>query len=173
MREAFARAGIEMSVTTRRTVHVMFDVAVIVKAINGVIEVIGGYLLVFNPGWMGPAAVGWATTLLLHDPDSRLAQALARWGSTLTLDTEHFASTYLIAHGAAKMFIAWGLIREKLWSFPTALAVFGTLILYQIYRVAHTHSLTLAGLIALDMAVCYLIWREYGFRRSGAAGAST
>jgi uncharacterized membrane protein len=93
---------------------------------------------------------------------------LARWGDGLTLDTEHFASTYLIVHGAAKVFIAWGLIREKLWAFPTALLIFGLLVLYQIYRFAHTHSSTLPVLIVLDVAVCYLIWREYGFRRDSA-----
>ena len=84
---------------------------------------------------------------------------------SLTVDTEHFASIYLIAHGVAKLFIAWGLIGEKLWAFPTALVVFGLFILYQMYRVAHTLSFALALLIAIDLAVCYLIWREYGFRR--------
>ena len=83
----------------------------------------------------------------------------------MTLDTEHFASSYLIAHGAAKLFIAWGLVREKLWAFPTALVVFGLLIVYQLYRFAHTHSITLAVLIIIDVAFCYLIWREWGFRR--------
>jgi uncharacterized membrane protein len=49
-----------------------------------------------------------------------------------------------------------------------ALVVFGLLILYQVHRIWHTHSLTLAILIGLDVAVCYLIWREYGFRREAA-----
>jgi len=91
---------------------------------------------------------------------------IGRWSDGLTADTERFASIYLIAHGVAKLFIAWGLIREKLWAFPTALVVFGLLILYQMYRFSHTHSLTLALLIAVDTVVCYLIWREYGFRRT-------
>ena len=143
----------------------MFDIAVAIKALDGALEIIAGYFLVFKPGWIGPMAVEWATTLLTHDPASHLGRLLANWGGSLTLDTEHFASGYLIAHGAAKLFIAWGLIREKLWAFPTALIVFGLLILYQIVRFTHTHSTTLLVLIALDVAVCYLIWREYGFRR--------
>ena len=105
--------------------------------------------------------------LLVHHPANWFAQTIAHWGDGLTVDTEHFASAYLIAHGVAKVFIAWGLFREKLWAFPTALVVFGLLITYQLYRFAHTHSPTLAFLIALDVAVCYLIWREYGFRREG------
>jgi uncharacterized membrane protein len=155
-----------MAISKRQAVHWLFDLAVVFKAIDGTLEIVGGYFLVFRPGWIGPAALTWAATLLLHDPASQFGHILMRWGGGLTLDTEHFASTYLIAHGAAKVFIAWGLIREKLWAFPTALVVFGLLILYQLYRLAHTHSPTLAVLIALDVAVCYLIWREYRFRRN-------
>ena len=157
-----------MAISKRQAVHWMFDVAVAFKAIDGALEIVGGYFLVFRPGWIGPAAVTWAEALLIHDPASHVAHMLARWGHALTLDTEHFASTYLIAHGAAKLFIAWGLIREKLWAFPTALIVFGLLIVYQGFRFTHTHSPTLAVLMALDLAVCYLIWREYGFRRGRA-----
>ena len=160
-----------MTVSKRQAIHWMFDVAVAVKAFDGVLEIVGGYFLVFRPGWVGPAAVTWAANLLAHDPASRFAHMLSYWGSGLTADTERFASTYLIAHGAAKVFIAWGLMREKLWAFPTALIVFGLLIGYQLYRLAHTHSPTLAILIALDVAVCYLIWREYGFRRGALADA--
>jgi len=143
----------------------MFDVAVVVKAINGALEIAGGSFLVLKPGWIGSAAETLAASLLVQHPTSWIAQVIGRWGDGLTVDTERFASTYLIAHGIAKLFIAWGLIREKLWAFPTALVVFGVLILYQMYRVAHTHSLTLTLLIAIDAVVCYLIWREYGFRR--------
>ena len=156
-----------MAISKRQAVHWMFDVAVIIKAINGVLEIAGGNFLMFKPGWIGPTVADWAEDLLIDHPANWLAQILAEWGDGLTIDTEHFASKYLIAHGAAKLFIAWGLIREKLWAFPTALVVFGLLILYQTYRLAHTHSPTLALLIAVDVAVCYLIWREYGFRREG------
>ena len=82
--------------------------------------------------------------------------------------TEHFASTYLIAHGAAKVFVAWGLLREKLWAFPTGLVIFGLLILYQLYHFVIHQSAVLAVLIALDVGICYLIWREYGYRRGAA-----
>jgi uncharacterized membrane protein len=160
-----------MPISKRQAVHWMFDVAVALKAFDGALEMIGGYFLIFRPGWIGPAAVGWATRLLAHDPASHLGRMVAHWGDSLTLDTEHFASTYLIAHGAAKVFIAWGLFRERLWAFPTALVVFGVLILYQLFRLAHTHSTTLVVLIALDVAVCYLIWREWAFRRAPLAAA--
>ena len=154
-----------MAISKRQVVHGMFDVAVAVKAFNGVLEIAGGSFLVLKPGWIGPTAETLAALLLTEHPANWFAQMIERWTYGLTVDTEHFASIYLIAHGVAKLFIAWGLIGEKLWAFPTALVVFGLFILYQMYRVAHTHSFALALLIAIGLAVCYLIWREYGFRR--------
>ena len=154
-----------MTISKRQAVHWLFDLAVAIKAVNGLIEIIGGYVLIFKPGWIGPKVATWARSVLDDHPALPLADSVARWGDGLTLDTEHFASSYLIAHGAAKLFIAWGLFREKLWAFPTALVVFGLLIVYQLFRFADTHSITLAVLIVIDVAVCYLIWREWGFRR--------
>jgi uncharacterized membrane protein len=154
-----------MALSKRQAVHWMFDVAVCVKAFNGALEIAGGSFLVLKPGWIGSTADALAASLLIQHPASWFAQMIGRWSDGLTADTERFASIYLLAHGVAKLFIAWGLIREKLWAFPTALVVFGLLILYQVYRLAHTHSLTLALLITVDIVVCYLIWREYGFRR--------
>jgi uncharacterized membrane protein len=146
----------------------MFATAIVVKAANGLVEIVGGYFLVFKPGWIGPATAVWATTMLLRDSANTFAQILARWGVALTLDTEHFASTYLIAHGAAKVFVAWGLLREKLWAFPASLVIFGLLILYQLYHFVIHQSAVLALLIALDVGICYLIWREYRYRRGAA-----
>ena len=155
-----------MTISKRQAVHWMFDVAVAIKAINGLLEIVSGYALIFKPGWIGPKVAMWAASILEDHPALPFAASVARWGDGLTLDTEHFASSYLIAHGAAKLFIAWGLFREKLWAFPTALVAFRLLIVYQLLRLAHTHSMTLAVLIATDIAVCFLIWREWGFRRA-------
>ncbi len=156
-----------MALSKRRAVHWLFDAAVILKAVNGVLEVAGGLILLAKPGWVGPAVASWAVDLMLHHSANRIGKALAVWGYGLQAGTEQFASIYLMAHGVAKLFIAWGLIREKLWAFPVGLVVFGLLIAYQLYRYTHTHSNTLALLVLLDVAVCYLIWREWGYRRNG------
>ena len=160
-----------MAVDKRRAVHFMFDVAVAIKVFNGVVETVCGVFLIVKPGWIGPHVVAFTYTLF-HDPDNWVVRSVARWGAGLSTDTEHFASVYLIAHGVAKMFIGWALLQEKLWAFPVALGAFGLLILYQLERLLHTNSVTLATLIIVDLAVCYLIWREYGFRRADVAAAS-
>jgi hypothetical protein len=81
-----------MAISKRQAVHWMFDVAVVIKAVNGVLEIAGGYFLMFKPGWIGPTVASWAEALLVHHPANWLAQTVARWGGSLTVDTEHFAS---------------------------------------------------------------------------------
>jgi len=156
-----------MAMNRRQAVHLMFDVAVALKVLNGLLEIALGAFLVFKPGWIGPHVADWAYALL-HDPDNWIVRAATHWGAGLSRDTEHFASTYLIGHGVAKIVVGWCLFREKPWAFPAGLAVFGLLIVYQLVRFNHTHSPTLAALIAVDAGVCYLIWREWGFRRAEA-----
>jgi uncharacterized membrane protein len=146
----------------------MFGVAIAVKAFDAVLELVAGYVLIFRPGWIGPAAAAWSSSMLIEHPALPLAAAVTRWGEGLTLDTEHFASTYLIAHGAAKLLVAWGLFKEKPWSFPTGLAVFGLLVLFQLHRYVQTHSITVATLIAFDLIVIGLIAREWRYRTAGA-----
>jgi len=41
----------------------MFDVAVAIKAINGLLEIIGGYFLIFKPGGLDKVAI-WAVSIL-------------------------------------------------------------------------------------------------------------
>jgi uncharacterized membrane protein len=102
-----------MAISKRQAVHWMFDVAVAIKGLNGLLEIAGGYFLVFKPGWIGPAVGTWAAALLVHHPANWFAQTVARWGYGLTVDTEHFASAYLIAHGVAKVFIAWACFEKN------------------------------------------------------------
>jgi len=63
-----------------------------------------------------------------------------------------------------KIFLVAGLLRNRRWAYPAALAVFGTFILYQVYRFSYTHSLGLVALTIFDLAVMWLIWREYRLR---------
>ena len=154
-----------MAISKRQVVHGMFDVAVAVKAFNGVLEIAGGSFLVVEPGWIGPTAETLAALLLIEHPANWFAQMIERWTYELNCRygalRQHLSDRPRCCEAVHRV----GLIREKLWAFPTALVVFGLFILYQMYRVAHTHSFTLALLIAIDLVVCYLIWREYGFRR--------
>jgi len=67
-------------ISKRQAVHWLFDFAVAIKAVNGLIEIIGGYVLIFKPGWIGPVVATWAKSVLDDHPALPLADSVARWG---------------------------------------------------------------------------------------------
>jgi uncharacterized membrane protein len=73
-----------------------------------------------------------------------------------------FGAIYLLAHGAVKIFLVVALLQKRMWAYPTALVVFGAFAVYELYRYTHTHSPVLLVLMAFELFVIWLIWREYG-----------
>lgn len=147
--------------------HRLFQVAVILKGIDGVLEVAGGVLLLV----FGKQGVGHLVRLLTQhelseDPHDIIANLLLRSTHHLGASTVHFAATYLLVHGFVKVALVGGLLREKRWVFPIALAFLGLFVLYQVYRLAHQPSIALAGLTVLDLAIIALVaWEWEGLRQ--------
>ena len=75
--------------------------------------------------------------------------------------------------GLVKMGLVAGLLREKLWAYPVALAVLGLFFCYQMYRLAHTHSSGLGFFSLLDLIILVLIWREYKSLKCDRSGYET
>jgi uncharacterized membrane protein len=103
---------------------------------------------------------------LSEDPNDWIATSLRHAAHNLSLDTKLFVSVYLIGHGVIKLFLVAGLIRQKVWAYPTALSVLAIFVLYQLYRFAHTCSAALLAFTAFDILVASLVGREYRLRRT-------
>src|SRR5262249_18494854 len=101
---------------------------------------------------------------LAEEPDDLLAAALRHGAEALSLETKHFASAYLISHGALKLFLTVNLLRDRLWAFPLALVVLTVFAIIQSVRFSRTHSLVLLALTMVDLAVMALIFWEYRAR---------
>lgn len=151
----------------RETVHRLFGVSILVKGVDGVLEVIGGVLLALSPSTVTGAIAFWTAHELSQEPDNWIANAVQRSLQSFSSETQHFVTAYLVGHGLMKVFLVLGLWREKLWAFPTSLAFLAIFLVYQFYRFAHTHSMALLALAILDMVVMGFIWREYQFRKAG------
>jgi len=150
--------------------HRLFQVAVVLKGVDGILETIGGALLLL----VSPAALHWVVIVLTQhelaeEPDDWLVAALRRAADGFSMQTKHFASAYLIGHGVLKIFLAVCLLRERLWAFPVALAVLAVFVTYQLLRFDRTHSLVLLLLTVVDIVVMALIWREYRVRTAMAS----
>ncbi|MDQ6913812.1 MAG: DUF2127 domain-containing protein [Verrucomicrobiota bacterium] len=151
----------------RETIHRLFWISIFLKGLDGALEVIGGVTLFFigNDTFLRLIQLLTAPELA-EDPHDLIATALRGWLGHLSTNTKLFASAYLFGHGAVKLFFVAGLWREKLWAFPTALAIITAFVIYQIYRLCQTPSLSLIALTIIDIFIIAMIWREYRFKQN-------
>ena len=154
----------------RKIEHMFFLISVWSKGIAGLIETIGGMVLLLIPHTRLNALVVLLTAPeLAEDPTDRVATLLQRMVHELSADTKLFASGYLIVHGVIKVVLVTGLLRRRLWSYPVSLWFLAGFIAYQAYRFFFTHSLWMIALTIVDLIVAFLIWREYQARKQGFA----
>ena len=148
-----------------RRMHGLFELAILIKGIDGVLETVGGVVLLFVPL---RAIDSLLQVLIAHElsdePDDWFAKTLRHAAESISVDTKMYASVYLLSHGVLKVFLVYFLWREKLWAFPVAIAFIVAFIGYQLYRYAHTNSLAVLIFAAIDVAVTWFIWREYRAR---------
>lgn len=149
-----------------KVVHILFLIGVLIKAIDGVLEVLGGLFLLF----VGPAHLHrWLADLTQHelseDPNDLVARFLLGVQAQLTEQTRIFATIYLIVHGLIKIGLVIAMLRRRLWAFPTAIVIFALFIIYQVYRYTITGGVWLLVLSAIDLIVIVLVWLEYRYLR--------
>ena len=98
------------------------------------------------------------------ESDASDVPSLKPWnGAVMPIDGAKFTAYYLASHGIVKLFVIIGLWRKKLWYYPTAIVVFASFIVYQLYRFNFTHSIWLLVLTVLDVVVIWLTWHEYKY----------
>lgn len=139
-----------------------FHAGITLKGIGGLLETIGGILLLFIP----PASMSETVKFLFlqelaHNPDSIFSTHVLKLSSRLASADPTFASLYLLSHGIVKVALVICLWMNKLWAYPLTIFVFAAFCVYQIHRYTHTHSVTLILLTLFDLALIYLTWREY------------
>src|SRR6266481_6219669 len=158
-----SRASIDVE---RKIEHTLFLLSVWSKGVAGLVETIGGLLLLFIPqAGLNVLIIFLTAPELAEDPTDRIANLLQHMVQELAADTKLFASGYLIVHGVIKVFLVAGLLGRRLWSYPVSLWFLAVFIAYQAYRFFFTHSLSMIALTIFDLIVALLIWREYQTRK--------
>lgn len=144
----------------------IFDIGMVIKLIDGILQVLGGFILFFvNPSAINSFIIRLTQYELVKDPNDKIANYILSLGH-LSASSQKFAVIFLISHGLIKIFIVIGLLKNKLWSYPLGIAVFTAFGAYQLYRYAHTHSLGLLLLTISDIFVIVLTWHEYNVIKS-------
>lgn len=158
-----------MSVITfkpRNTLDRTFLAGLVIKGLDGLLELAGAALL----GFVGPGGINAVVTFLTQrelteNPHSLIAGYVLHAGQHLASGGTTFAVFYLLIHGLVKVVAVAALLRDQLWAYPFSLVTLGLFMLYQIYEIGLSRSVGFTLLTIFDAFVLWLIWREYRERR--------
>lgn len=140
-------------------IYEVFVGAVVIKGLNAILEIVLGALLLYT-NVVEDIVVVLVQKELIEDPDSFVATYIQSLLST-TPQVQSFGALYLLSHGVVKVFLMVGLLRNKLWAYPSTIAVLALFITYQMVRYLNTHSILLIFLSVFDALVIWLVWHEY------------
>jgi uncharacterized membrane protein len=144
-----------------------FAVGIILKGLDGILEVVGGVLLlVVSPTTIDNLSRALTQHELSEDPHDFLATHLLHAAGSLTGSSLEFGAAYLLLHGVVKIVLVTALLRDKIWAYPWMLAFLIVFIVYQIYRMTFAFSIGLFGLTVFDLVVVWLTYREYSKQRA-------
>jgi len=126
---------------------------------------------------LGLTLLKWAVV----DPARLLHQLLARETTHRSIElflrligplVEHlssgtvlFIALHFVFWGLADVILSISILQHKLWAFPVTIFSIALFVLYEIYRVWHTHSIVLMVVIGIDIFIMWLVAREYQYLR--------
>lgn len=144
-----------------------FAVGIVLKGLDGLLELVGGALLLF----VSPATVNRLVAAITHeelseDPHDLIASHLLHAAHGLTGQAVTYAAVYLLAHGLVKIVLVAALLRNKLWAYPWMIAFLLAFIGYQLYRIVLDPTAGLIALTVFDAVVVWLTYREYRKQRT-------
>ena len=144
-----------------------FVVGIVLKGLDGVLEVAGGLLLLLvKPSTIVGVVQALTQHELSEDPHDFLATHLLHATGGLTGATLTFAAVYLILHGVVKIVLVSALLRNQIWAYPWTIGFLIAFIIYQLYRMTLAPSIGLAALTVFDVVVVVLTIREYQRQRA-------
>jgi uncharacterized membrane protein len=147
---------------TEKEIHEVFDITLLLKGLNALAELIGGFLLyVVSTENITRIVNFFIRGELIEDPHDIVANYLLNLALTFGGNSKAFAALYLASHGIVNGLVVLGLWKEKIWAYPISFAVIGAFIAYQVYLLTFGYSLWLVILTVLDIIVILLAWHEY------------
>jgi uncharacterized membrane protein len=140
-----------------------FKVGLFFKALDGIIEIIGGLiLLIIKPEQINHLAHWLTEGQLSQDPHDFIANHILKTAHALTGASLIFGAVYLLSHGIVKVVLVVEVLRGHLWAYKALIGVFGLFAIYQLYRIIFDKfSISLTLLTIFDVLIIYLTFVEY------------
>jgi uncharacterized membrane protein len=153
--------------TRERVLDLVFLGGVLLKGLDGLAELVGGFvLLVMTPGQLQGAVRGGFARELAEDPHDVLANLLLHGAAHLSTGTARFLAAYLLLHGVVKIVIVAALLRGSLRVYPWAIAALCAFLAFQVYELVVNPGVGVAVLTLVDALVIALTWREWRHGRT-------
>ena len=140
-------------------IHYFFKFWVILKGLNGVLEIFAGISLLFF-GKITAIVTALIQGELVEDPNDFFANFFKNLLPTISHNAVLWGAFYLLAHGVIKIFLAVSLLRNKLWAYPASMIFLGLFIVYEFYKFASTGSIGFAALTIFDIVLLALVLHE-------------
>lgn len=139
-----------------------YEIGIIIKGVDGVLELIGGVLvLVLSPGTILSITNFFTQDTLQENPHNFIAHHIERAGHHLASGETTFAALFLLTHGLVKVVLVTCLLLNKLWAYPGALVVLTIFLVYQVFLLITKPTFGMAFLTVLDLVIVYLVYREW------------
>jgi uncharacterized membrane protein len=140
-------------------IHDAFLIAVVLKGLDGLLEVVLGFILMFTDE-VRDIVIFLTGYAIIGDPNNYIASHLHALANA-PQEVYIIGGAYLIAHGILKSFIAGTLWRNYSWAYPAALIFLGAFILYEFIGIAERGSVPLMCLAVFDILMFALVGYEY------------
>ncbi len=141
--------------------HRVFKFTIIIKGIDGVLDIIvSAILLFFAPDSIAKIIPLLVRKELIEDPKDIIANYLLNISQHILPDTFWFIVVYLTLHGLIKIGLALALNSENRRAYKIAEIILAAFIGYQFYRLTHIHSNILLVFMLIDIVIVLLIRTE-------------
>ena len=139
-----------------------FRISLYLKAADGLLESLGGVVLLF----LKPERINSLANFLTHselstDPQDFIANHILKTAHGLTTASLIFGGVYLFSHGLLKIGLVIEVLRGRMWAYVALIIVTAGFVIYQLYRLSQKFSVSLVALTLFDILVIYLTQKEY------------
>jgi uncharacterized membrane protein len=150
-----------MEPLSEKKITILFRISLIVKVIQGFLEVVLGMLFLYvKSDTIAVLFQEFIRDELAESPYTKTSHFIIQTGNSVVAAGSLFIGLYLLSHGIVKLLLIIGVVKKKLWAYYTFIATLIAFILYQAYRYSITHSPLVLVFTLFDIFFTWLAWQE-------------
>lgn len=150
------------TLTSPKNLSLLFKLSMWWRIFYGFLKVVVGIALL---KMIGQSLSDFAYLLMAHEltgpKGDAVLEQLYNIFDTHDITVTYFIACYFLFWGIVDMILSGCLLRHIRQAFPITMSLIALFICYGVFRLTHTHSYTLAGIIVIDIAILYLVYTEY------------